>query len=178
MVRKLLATGLLAICATDALAVTSTVSGHFRATDWVEILGDPSPPIGSLVLHYSVTFDPTLTYSSDAAALTVIQTNIPYALRFSYNPVSSLFVLATDGSPNGCTLSAGSFCAYGFSVYGGAPTFVAQAPADGGAWQAALIADETQVGPIGVPEPASWAMLIAGFGLVGSVLRRRGAALA
>jgi len=25
----------------------------------------------------------------------------------------------------------------------------------------------------GIPEPASWAMLIAGFGLVGSALRRR-----
>ena len=30
----------------------------------------------------------------------------------------------------------------------------------------------------GVPEPASWAMLIAGFGLVGAAMRRRKAALA
>lgn len=30
----------------------------------------------------------------------------------------------------------------------------------------------------GVPEPASWAMLIAGFGLVGAAMRRRNAALA
>jgi hypothetical protein len=30
--------------------------------------------------------------------------------------------------------------------------------------------------PLGVPEPASWAMLIAGFGLVGAVSRRRKAA--
>jgi len=29
-----------------------------------------------------------------------------------------------------------------------------------------------------VPEPASWAMLIAGFGLVGAVARRRRAATA
>ena len=32
--------------------------------------------------------------------------------------------------------------------------------------------------PIGVPEPASWAMLIAGFGLVGAAARRRRSAVA
>lgn len=32
-------------------------------------------------------------------------------------------------------------------------------------------------GPPGVPEPATWAMMIAGFGAVGAVLRRRQAAL-
>ena len=35
----------------------------------------------------------------------------------------------------------------------------------------------TAVGGPAVPEPASWAMLIAGFGLVGAVQRRRAAAL-
>jgi hypothetical protein len=33
------------------------------------------------------------------------------------------------------------------------------------------------VGEYAVPEPASWAMLVAGFGLVGAVLRRRQAAI-
>lgn len=32
--------------------------------------------------------------------------------------------------------------------------------------------------PAGVPEPAAWAMMLAGFGLVGSALRRRGPARA
>ena len=31
----------------------------------------------------------------------------------------------------------------------------------------------TNIGGIGVPEPATWAMMIGGFGLVGSALRRR-----
>jgi PEP-CTERM motif len=30
-------------------------------------------------------------------------------------------------------------------------------------------------GPGGVPEPASWALMIAGFGLVGAAMRRRAA---
>ena len=29
--------------------------------------------------------------------------------------------------------------------------------------------------PGGVPEPATWAMMLAGFGLTGATLRRRGA---
>jgi hypothetical protein len=33
------------------------------------------------------------------------------------------------------------------------------------------------IGVGGVPEPASWAMLIAGFGLTGAAMRRRAAAL-
>jgi hypothetical protein len=38
--------------------------------------------------------------------------------------------------------------------------------------------DSIQVRVTSVPEPASWAMLIAGFGLVGAVCRRRGMATA
>ena len=36
-----------------------------------------------------------------------------------------------------------------------------------------VIADRVGPGPDPIPEPASWAMMIAGFGLVGSALRRR-----
>ena len=35
------------------------------------------------------------------------------------------------------------------------------------------VLDVAEPGPGGVPEPATWAMLIAGFGLVGAALRRR-----
>ncbi len=173
MMRNHFIAGVLAMAALPATATTKTVFGHFQATDWVQLFGEPTSPVDPLFLHYSITFDTAQSYSGDAGAVSVIATNIPHALRFSFNPVSSLFVIATDGGPNGCTLSAASFCAYGFNVNGGVPTFVAQVLSDGSAWQAAMITDETQVGPIGVPEPASWALLIAGFGLVGAAQRRR-----
>ena len=41
----------------------------------------------------------------------------------------------------------------------------------------AVIGDTPIPNP-GVPEPATWAMLIAGFGLVGATMRRRRAAIA
>jgi PEP-CTERM motif len=40
---------------------------------------------------------------------------------------------------------------------------------------ASLIIRDTNAVPV-VPEPASWAMMIAGFGIVGGTVRRRGAA--
>jgi hypothetical protein len=177
MIRNLLVSGVIALAASASSATTKTVFGHFQAADWVTLSVDPALPPDPLFLHYSVTFDPMQSYAADAAALTVIGTNIPYALRFSFNPVSSVFVLATDGHVNGCVLSASSFCALGFNVNGGAPSFAAQVTNDGSVWQAAAITDEMQIGPIGVPEPANWVMLIAGFGLIGAARRRRGAVL-
>lgn len=37
--------------------------------------------------------------------------------------------------------------------------------------------DNFTIGVAGVPEPSTWALMIAGFGLAGAVLRRRGAVL-
>jgi hypothetical protein len=47
---------------------------------------------------------------------------------------------------------------------------------NGGAFQLSLY--QLQAGAPGVPEPASWAMLIAGFGLTGAAMRRRRAVVA
>jgi hypothetical protein len=52
--------------------------------------------------------------------------------------------------------------------------YVAQAPSLHGAAYALLSDDgSTQDFVVGVPEPATWAMMILGFGLVGYALRRR-----
>ncbi len=57
----------------------------------------------------------------------------------------------------------------------------AEAPGIAGPWQqlgtgkavAVRITDNVLANPGAVPEPATWAMMIVGFGLVGSVMRRR-----
>jgi choice-of-anchor C domain-containing protein len=53
----------------------------------------------------------------------------------------------------------------------GSQTTLTFAGANTGAWGAAL--DNVNVSLVPVPEPATWAMLIIGFGLVGAVARRR-----
>jgi hypothetical protein len=47
---------------------------------------------------------------------------------------------------------------------------------EGGDYDAISIGSRSVVGPPPVPEPASWALMIGGFGLAGAALRRRRAA--
>ena len=63
--------------------------------------------------------------------------------------------------------------------------FAPEAATTAGVWDSVLFGTDQQgrletiiTGTGAVPEPASWAMLIAGFGLVGAVRRRRAAARA
>ena len=80
--------------------------------------------------------------------------------------------LSVDSGPDG-------FLAYLFAVRDPGPTSAANFPSLSFQLSGLDIApvnnpvDPGDVAPGGVPEPASWAMLIIGFGLVGAVSRRR-----
>lgn len=167
-----------ALCAGTAADAANFVfySGSFTARSW-EVLGvgDPAPPQSPLYLEWSVFFDTESTYSSDATALTVIDTNITASLAFSFSPISKVLQFATVGTAFSCDLDPGQFCSTIrlADIVAPVPTFVGQG-VEGGAWQARSIT----LGKPAVPEPASWALMIAGFGLVGATLRRRTAATA
>lgn len=173
MMKTVFAGAVALLAAQSASAAVITVNGAFTATDWGVYFGSPSAPIDPLYLTYSATFDDALTYEADTSILTIISTNIPYAMTFSYGTVFSTIVLATVGASGSCTHSEESFCAFISDFATGTPSFVEQSPAGGGGWVAGTI-----TGGGVVPELASWAMMIAGFGLVGSALRRRKSALA
>lgn len=57
-------------------------------------------------------------------------------------------------------------------------TLVLAAPAGPRAYDSAFFYFESTITPGVIPEPASWALMIAGFGLVGASVRRRTAAMA
>lgn len=172
--RKILAaTAALAMMASSAAnAVVNTISGSFTATNWSVYFGSPSPFIDPLFLSYSVTFDDFLPYNNDASVLTILNTNIPYAINFSFEP-NGIMILATNGNSGSCTHTPNTFCAFINTATPNLPTFVEQSGQTGG-WIAGTITPGTGA----VPEPASWAMLITGFGLVGAAARRRRTAVA
>ena len=172
MRKFLVAAAAAAMAAGSANAVVTTVSGSFTATNWNVYFGTPSPPITPLFLSYSATFDDALVYYDDASVLTIGSTNIPYAIKFSYLP-NNVMVLATAGSGNSCTHFPFTFCAFISLNAPSQPSFVEQSGEAGG-WVAGTI----RPGINAVPEPASWALLIAGFGLVGAASRRRRGAVA
>lgn len=176
MLKKLLIAGCSILAAQTADAAVVTVSGAFTATDWRVYFNTPVAPINPLYLSYTATFDTDLDYDSDTSVVTVDATNIPYDFSFSYAANESVFVLATYGSSGGCGHPAGSFCAFVGDFSSGVPYFVEQSPTTGGGWVAGTITGGLPTG--GVPEPASWALMIAGFGLMGAALRRRKPAIA
>jgi hypothetical protein len=69
--------------------------------------------------------------------------------------------------------AAGTFVATGAVFLGGTPSSFAVADSGYGAGNYTALGTFTVV-----PEPANWAMLIAGFGLTGAVMRRRRMAIA
>lgn len=176
--RNKLLIGAAALCSAVAADAANVVfyTGSFTARDW-EVLGAGSPaaPQTPLYLEWSVFFDTDLTYNSDATALTVIDTNIAAPLAFSFSPATRVLQFATQGTAFSCDLDPGQFCSTIrlADIVAPVPTFVGQG-VEGGAWQARNIT----LGKPAVPEPASWALMIAGFGLVGATLRRRSAATA
>lgn len=165
--KKFLLAAAALVAAQGANAVVVTVNGSFTATDWSVYFGSPSAPIDPLFMDYSATFDDTVTYLADASILNIISTNVPYPVTFSFDPGIGVIIIATYGDTDSCTHLEESFCAFVDNFATGTPSFVEQSPAGGGGWVA-----NTITGGV-VPEPASWALMIAGFGMVGGALRRR-----
>jgi hypothetical protein len=95
------------------------------------------------------------------------------------NAGGSLLASLTLGTTTaaGCTI-AGQYCP--FEAFSLAFAGTAKSVQFGGTLNQQVFDDLTfgSLQPGGVPEPASWAMLIAGFGLVGAAARRRRAVAA
>ena len=139
-------------------------------------VGDPNSREGSLFfLSGSETF---LNYSAG------------FTTGFSFNYVSSVngsvgvydglngtgnLLASVNLTPNraGCPSYGAGFCPFGPAGVNFAGT--ARSISFGGVANQ-IVFDDITFGssvPGGVPEPASWAMLIAGFGLTGAAMRRR-----
>lgn len=83
--------------------------------------------------------------------------------------IAALNVAFFDGSSQSITipsdLGAGGFAFVGFTN----PTSISSVTVHG--FNDILTVDDVRFGGAGVPEPATWAMLLAGFGLAGTALR-------
>jgi hypothetical protein len=111
----------------------------------------------------------SFAWSLDATSLTTgTYTNFT-ALNFAIAPTGATGL--RDGNLNQ-TAIAGTIS--GLSVAPGASFFLRWSGADAAGNDAGLAIDNFSLNATtAVPEPASWAMLIAGFGLVGAAARRR-----
>lgn len=179
---------LIASLALSSLAVPSQALVITRTFDYVgssisTFVGPDSPPLSMVNITFTVTFDPTLAYSNQTAGITLDASNLlvdsPFA--FSYFPTSGqrMAVGGSLGGPLGISVVRDDFTIDFNGAAGMSPTVSVMqfsTAASGDSAFRALSNKLTVSDP--VPEPATWAMMIAGFGLVGGTLRRRRAGVA
>ncbi|WP_448585488.1 PEPxxWA-CTERM sorting domain-containing protein [Thermaurantiacus sp.] len=168
MMKKFALAAVASFVAQAADAAIVTINASFTATNWQVLFGSPAPPIDPLFMSYRATFDTSLFYEANTSVLTTVIANFPYPLTFSWSPSIQVMVIATEGGASFCAHIEESFCAFVNDLTTGIPYFVEQSPAGGGGWVAQTISRSGGV----IPEPSTWAMLIAGFGLVGMAARR------
>jgi hypothetical protein len=123
---------------------------------------------------YSLSFDLTDFIPSTASfSGRFLVDNRVTALTLNGNPLLSIPVGGVGGfrAANWTSFSANS----GFTAGLNTLQFTVLNAAGGGANPTGLRVEFTGSAVNAVPEPASWAMLIAGFGLVGAMARRRAA---
>jgi hypothetical protein len=126
-------------------------------------------PDGNTVVISAIVGTPTVN-GSPAVPLPFVNSYANYLISIIANPVVTLDGSAMDflACTSGACIDGFFFFADPGGSFGGGDSFGSVfEPFDANSWSLSL-----------VPEPASWALMIAGFGLVGSAVRRRKAALA
>ena len=181
IMKSLLAASIALLASSAASAAVVTVTGNFSAINWQPFIGTPGPLVDPLTLNFSLTFDTSADINSSTQGFTIYSTSVPVPLEYSWRAALGYLNIGTITDPASCGFGVQDFCFAYNNIVDGIPDSVTQSSGDRTLAFAATIIDNGPAGPLGpgaVPEPASWAMLIAGFGLVGAMARRRRAKLA
>jgi hypothetical protein len=151
----------------------------FTANDFSVGAGPGPAPVDPVTGSFTITFDPTQTYTDSTAGIALNSLNIALgsAISFSYSPTATPSLLADElivggVSDGACCITIGPpvpdsdfyLHIYTFTAN---PTFqqLGYAVAAGGYFYTAGETGTVSVTPIssGVPEPSTWAMMLAGF---------------
>jgi hypothetical protein len=185
----------------SAAIVTETYS--FSLGGFVDVEADPPvpSPVPTISGSFSVTFDPALDVFNDTTGLVVhsfsgVGAPLDSPLGFSYSAATGEFALGgLEAAPNELNPGTNDFsillnlanlskpqfftCSapgFGCGTVTGDPAFIVAAftrsgaDFDESAWVAATAESEVAA----VPEPSTWAMMLAGFAGLGWLARTRG----
>jgi hypothetical protein len=187
MIRKVVSACLVAAALSSfgagASAATITRTYHVEATDFFNLLGgSQSAPTDPVVLDFTVTFDPSSSVAASSAGLTVNALNVAGASEFAYNAPDDMITIGSEIYDSGQQSGEGfgnSGSDYGLFLGGAtsatpfAEIFEYGDANDNFFASTSLSVTASPIVTAAVPEPASWALTLAGFGAVGAAMRRR-----
>jgi hypothetical protein len=174
-----------ALIATTAPATAATITRTFAftGTNIQNISGTTPSPLSSVSLNFTVTFDPLVgvPFPGQSSGLTLNSTNLtlgsPFAFVFAPGSNQRMTLGGTANGVFGISANNDDFT-LDFTGAGGATPQVsifqfATSGTPGNAYRAftTALTFTDLVAP--VPEPATWALLILGFGAMGVLMRRR-----
>ena len=146
--------------------------------------GTPSGPLPFLPITGHLIFDfDNGAEIPNSTPMPLADVSFPYvgSLGFIYMRWQDSVVVATRPENGGCWIGPGDFCAFIAHVSLDAPSWsgiVYVGVAENPYWTTFYESDWIQfknagVAPAPAPEPASWALMLAGFGAVGAALRSK-----
>ncbi|PZU08674.1 PEPxxWA-CTERM sorting domain-containing protein [Sphingomonas sp.] len=145
--------------------------------------GAPPPPFDPVAVSLSFSFDNAADIDAAVTGMTINGFGLPaalYAPRFSYDQMSDTILFADNGDHSSCGAGVGNdqFCSTisNASTDPAIDTLYYSVSANGTIY----FPRDVQYRVVGlfVPEPEIWAMMMAGFGLIGGVQRYHGRRLA
>lgn len=171
------ALGVATLAGAPAQAATIIRTFNFTGSDIVRLFGTAPSPVSSVVLSFTVEFDPLLAYTNQTSGIVLNSVNIPLgsAFGFSYQPVANQFMTVGGlaNNTNGASTANDDFVLAINNTAGASPSVLSFVFTTAGAPGSLFRSFDNALVAAPVPEPATWFMMIFGFGAVGMALRRR-----
>lgn len=179
-IRALPALALLCVITTPAKAVVITETISFTATNFTDQFGASGSPFNPVTGSLTFTFDKDIDYPNNTPGVVVNSFSVPgfptsatfSAVKATFMPATQIIIQTTFPAYFALNIASASPAVYAGSGGGSLGPLASFTYCLTGTCYTSQTGSY-QVNAAAVPEPAVWALMIGGFGMVGSAMRTR-----